>query len=1010
MIKILLVTPELQYTGACQSFRRMCIVLLNNGYQIHVWSYKQGAFCDEFTKLGISVRVIDEDKIDHKFIYENTSKFNLIIANTVVTYRVADLAKDLIPVIWYIREAENLPDFFWKKERKLALENAKKLYVVSEYAQAFIKTNYNDNVEVVHNFVDDVFGQENTVISHNTKIKFLAMGTVEKRKGYDVLIEAFLQLPPQYLELCELHFAGRLWDGAQNFYPQILENIKEHSNIFYHGELRKRNEIHKLIQHCDVVVVPSRDESCSLVALEGAMLSKPLILSENIGAKYIVNASCGWIVKTGDSDSLRQAYIEAVENKTKLIQMGKIARENYLATSTYEIYEKNILNMVKDNIVTHLYKHKIDIEKYAFFSFDIFDTLVTRKTITPLGVFSIIQEKLCQDTSPIQIPSHVKENFCEIRTRTEKFMYQKVCNEVKRDVTIYEIYERIAYQYGLSDSVVKKIIDLEIEIETTHMLPIRENIELVNELIVQGKKVVLISDMYFPSKIIRYFLSTFSNAFNLIPIYVSCDCNAKKNNGKLFHVVQEKEHVKFSEWVHFGDNIIGDIKEPQKLDITTVHYDFFIQKPYQKLLLNSASHIIASQLSLGVSRYACIEKKLFGKAEFGACFAGPVLLPYIKWILDHALNKHLTKLYFVARDGYLLQQIANIIIEKRKLPIETKYLYGSRIAWRDPYREESDQEKLNIVAYLKQEIDFKETFAFVEFAGTGETQDCLMRIISEYNLGEVYDTYYFYHTRDVMQQHSPKFSFLPLNNEFSTILELLVRAPHGQTVGYHENSGNIYPELEDNEGEALIAYGYNDYIKGVLAFVESAYENSENNLTYMDSCVVPLNYIKYLLSENIDVETADFLGGIPFIIDGVNSETIEYAPAISLEDVHNIYEKKCLKLKTHNSNISECRSDSNVRRLIKKYKSTGQQKGDSYDDIIEKNIKFKKLIRRLENELACINKSASFRIGRKITFIPRKIRGLSYCLRDHGFRYTLKHGRNKVILLLKGIFESNLRR
>ncbi|EOJ2092201.1 glycosyltransferase family 4 protein, partial [Campylobacter jejuni] len=182
------------------------------------------------------------------------------------------------------------------------------------------------------------------------KLKFLALGTIEKRKGYDVLLQAFIDLPVDIRDQCELHFAGRFWEGAKDFFPKILSLAKKFPNIFYHGELRDRKKIHSLIFQCNVMVVPSRDESCSLVALEGAMMSKPLILTENIGAKYILDENSGWLVKTGSVDSLKNAFIQAYKNKNKLDAMGANSRNNYLQTSTYEIYEKNILKMVRDEI------------------------------------------------------------------------------------------------------------------------------------------------------------------------------------------------------------------------------------------------------------------------------------------------------------------------------------------------------------------------------------------------------------------------------------------------------------------------------------------------------------------------------------------------------------------------------------------------------------------------------------------------------------------------------------
>jgi glycosyltransferase involved in cell wall biosynthesis len=104
------------------------------------------------------------------------------------------------------------------------------------------------------------------------------------------------------------------------------------------------------MSNSDVVVVPSRDESCSLVALEGAMMGKPLIVTENVGAKYLVNDLNGWVVRTEDEVSLRKAFIEAIDKPELLKAMGKASRIEYLKTSTYEIFEKRFIEMVIDNL------------------------------------------------------------------------------------------------------------------------------------------------------------------------------------------------------------------------------------------------------------------------------------------------------------------------------------------------------------------------------------------------------------------------------------------------------------------------------------------------------------------------------------------------------------------------------------------------------------------------------------------------------------------------------------
>lgn len=65
-------------------------------------------------------------------------------------------------------------------------------------------------------------------------------------------------------------------------------------------------------------------------------------------------------------------------------------------------------------------------------------------------------------------------------------------------------------------------------------------------------------------------------------------------------------------------------------------------------------------------------------------FSGPILFQYVWWILKTAQEKKICRLYFMARDGYLLLKIAEKFCEKFSLPIELRYLYCSRASLRMP--------------------------------------------------------------------------------------------------------------------------------------------------------------------------------------------------------------------------------------------------------------------------------------------------------------------------------------
>lgn len=60
----------------------------------------------------------------------------------------------------------------------------------------------------------------------------------------------------------------------------------------------------------------------------------------------------------------------------------------------------------------------------------------------------------------------------------------------------------------------------------------------------------------------------------------------------------------------------------------------------------------------------------------------PVMLRFILWVLDNAVERGHKRLYFLARDGYPMYRMADKICRWKKLPVECRYLYCSRYAWR----------------------------------------------------------------------------------------------------------------------------------------------------------------------------------------------------------------------------------------------------------------------------------------------------------------------------------------
>ena len=68
----------------------------------------------------------------------------------------------------------------------------------------------------------------------------------------------------------------------------------------------------------------------------------------------------------------------------------------------------------------------------------------------------------------------------------------------------------------------------------------------------------------------------------------------------------------------------------------------------------------------------------------GQAFAGPILFNYVWWVLHEAEKRELKRLYFLARDGYLLCEMARLFCRRFQLPVSCRYLYCSRASLRMP--------------------------------------------------------------------------------------------------------------------------------------------------------------------------------------------------------------------------------------------------------------------------------------------------------------------------------------
>ena len=189
-------------------------------------------------------------------------------------------------------------------------------------------------------------------------------------------------------------------------------------------------------------------------------------------------------------------------------------------------------------------------------SFDIFDTLLTRKCKKPTEIFGMIEE------------GHMIQGFKDFRIKAEQMS----------NGTFDDIYRKFAELTGISDNTVYNLKNIEILKELENIFPIKCNTKLIKD----GD--IVVSDMYYPPKILEAFLRTVG-VENKVEIFAS---PAGKATGEMW----KKLNAKFDIVQHIGDNQHSDVKMARDNGINGVVTDVFRHSAVEELVGGELGDII----------------------------------------------------------------------------------------------------------------------------------------------------------------------------------------------------------------------------------------------------------------------------------------------------------------------------------------------------------------------------------------------------------------------------------
>ena len=316
-------------------------------------------------------------------------------------------------------------------------------------------------------------------------------------------------------------------------------------------------------------------------------------------------------------------------------------------------------------------------------SFDVFDTLLTRRVATPTSLFIILGDRAMRAGLIVGTASHFRDQ----RIKAEEEARLSISG---REVTLEDIYSALTSKLGIAAEAGHALAQLEMDAETESITPVPAAHEMVQAARSRNAGIIFISDMYLPTAFIRARLEEHGFWQDGDRLYVSSEWKASKAEGSLFKTILEREQLRPAAVHHTGDRRDADFDQPLRFGMKASHLDVCRLTRYEEMLEEFAVESAGfSSLVAGTSRLARLQDQPANRheatiSEIAGSLISPIITFYALWLLREARKRGLQRLYFVARDGYLVKKVADALIQALGLRLESRYLYGSRQAWHLP--------------------------------------------------------------------------------------------------------------------------------------------------------------------------------------------------------------------------------------------------------------------------------------------------------------------------------------
>lgn len=325
-------------------------------------------------------------------------------------------------------------------------------------------------------------------------------------------------------------------------------------------------------------------------------------------------------------------------------------------------------------------------------SFDLFDTLLIRRIHDPDLVKLPVARFIANRAGEYGL-HYTPEYVQNIRDSHERQQRKETAKSFKDHEACYPIFMRQTLESLFAedavDTILEEVTAYETTVENSMLVPRLELVEWLAELHEDGKRLIVISDVYLASSFLRNLLRHAGLECYVDHVISSADTFLAKASGEAFVFLQKEYQLDPTTWLHVGDNPISDGVRPTEFGITALVIDDHAEKQRKAIIKRQLNYSqgkpfwkgrALQQLMLPLEEENTKRDPLYIE---GYNFLGLLLGVFTQKIAEKCAELHIQQIFFLSREGYTFkkywEKATPLLYPNANIP-DAQYLYVSRMA------------------------------------------------------------------------------------------------------------------------------------------------------------------------------------------------------------------------------------------------------------------------------------------------------------------------------------------